>query len=111
MFYEIWTVPLFIDVDDDHNFYERKTVNYFLSINFNICLGAQKNRLILRQFFWVSTTYVLVKKKEYFCYGLLTKGLMTTFSITSQVLEFMIICYIVWCLGAFFFILSKISRK
>ena len=30
----------------DKQFFQRKIVNIFLPINFNICLGAQKNRLI-----------------------------------------------------------------
>ena len=30
----------------DKKIFERKIVNIFLSISFNLCLGAQKNRLI-----------------------------------------------------------------
>ena len=36
---------------------------YFLTHNFSICLGAQKNRLI-KMFFLVPTTYVWVEKYE-----------------------------------------------
>ena len=45
----------------DKKIFERKIVNIFLSISFNLCLGAQKNRLI-ETVFWVPTTYVLVEK-------------------------------------------------
>ena len=34
------------DIDPDEDIYERKTVIISLPINLNMCLGAQKNRLI-----------------------------------------------------------------
>ena len=37
---------------------QRKNVNIFLPISFNLCFGSQKNRL------WVPTAYVLVEKYE-----------------------------------------------
>ena len=40
------TKPIRCPIDPDRKFYERKIVIIFLPINLNMCLGAQKNRLI-----------------------------------------------------------------
>ena len=43
-------------------FYVRKIVNIFLPINLNVCLGAQKNRLI--ETVLLSTHNICVDEKE-----------------------------------------------
>ena len=59
---------------------QRKIVNIFLPISFNICFGCSKKPVSLRRFFKVPTTYVLVEiRKLNFPYALLTMSCFYVF--------------------------------
>ena len=67
----------------DKQKFQRKIVNIFLPINFNICFGAQKNRLI--ETVLLSTNNICFGReirKINFCYALLTKFLEKQFKAT-----------------------------